>query len=203
MLKAATPHGLDKVFYLTAKSTGRKMALDAASLIAGSSPAAGLRVLELTARDKACEHRDKACHGDACPLAKGFYDRLPAARSESLGTGCMDAPALRTIAARHQVCPYYLAQDLTRWADLLVADYNYYFDSSAMLHAMTLANEWTVGVLADEAHNLVERGRAMYSAELGQASLRAVRSEGGRSLGSRTKRIPLPPPPAAAFSSSG
>jgi Rad3-related DNA helicase len=176
MLKAAKPHGLDKVFYLTAKSTGRRLALDAAALIGNGAPALRLRVLELTARDKACEHRDKACHGDSCPLARGFYDRLPAARHESLASGVMDGAALRSVALRHQVCPYYLAQELARWADLVVGDYNYWFDGSAMLHAMTVGNEWRVGVLADEAHNLVERARAMYSAALSQASLRAVRS---------------------------
>ncbi|HEY0826230.1 MAG TPA: ATP-dependent DNA helicase [Ramlibacter sp.] len=176
MLKAATPHALDKVFYLTAKSTGRRLALDAAALLARRPPALPLRVLELTARDKACEHRDRACHGDSCPLARGFYDRLPAARSDSLAAGFMDAPAVRAVALAHQVCPYYLAQELARWSDLVVGDYNYWFDTSAMLHAMTLGNEWRVGVLADEAHNLVERARAMYSADLEQAGLRAVRA---------------------------
>ncbi|MBA3773546.1 MAG: ATP-dependent DNA helicase [Ramlibacter sp.] len=175
MLKAAAPHGLDKIFYLTAKSTGRRLALDAAALIADGAPALPLRVLELTARDKACEHPDKACHGDACPLAKGFYDRLPAARLDSLGSGSMDLASVRSVALRHQVCPYYLGQELSRWADLIVGDYNYYFDTSAMLHAMTQGNEWRVGVLADEAHNLVERARAMYSAGISQSSLRAVR----------------------------
>ena len=177
MLKAAKPHGLDKAFYLTAKSTGRRLALDAAALMRDSAPALPLRVVELTARDKACEHRDKACHGDSCPLAKGFYDRLPAARAEALASGFMDGPALRGVALKHQVCPYYLGQEATRWADLVVGDYNYWFDGSAMLHAMTTANEWRVGVLADEAHNLVERARAMYSGSLSQASLRAVRTK--------------------------
>ncbi|HSV83868.1 MAG TPA: ATP-dependent DNA helicase [Ramlibacter sp.] len=176
MLKAVAPHGLDKVFYLTAKSTGRQLALDAGTMIARSAPALRLRVVELTARDKACEHRDKACHGDSCPLARGFYDRLPAARAEGLAAGFMDGAALRGVALRHQVCPYYLAQEVCRWADLVVGDYNYYFDGSAMLHAMTVGNELRVGVLADEAHNLVERARAMYSASLSQASLRAVRA---------------------------
>jgi DNA excision repair protein ERCC-2 len=176
MLKAATPHSLDKIFYLTAKSTGRRLALDATTLIRNSAPALPLRVLELTARDKACEHPDKACHGDSCPLAKGFYDRLPAARDDSLALGLMDGASLRSVALRHEVCPYYLAQELSRWSDLIVGDYNYYFDGSAMLHAMTLANEWRVGVLADEAHNLVDRARAMYTATISQISLRAARA---------------------------
>jgi len=175
MLKAVAPHGLDKVFYLTAKSTGRQLALDAGARLAAGAPASRLRIVELTARDKACEHRDKACHGESCPLARGFYDRLPAARAQALAAGFLDAAALRAVASRHAVCPYYLAQEAARWADLVVGDYNYFFDGSAMLHAMTLAHEWRVGVLADEAHNLVERARAMYSASLDQAALRALR----------------------------
>ena len=176
MLKAAKPQALDKVFYLTAKSTGRRLGLDAAAAISRSAPAAGLRVLELTARDKLCEHRDKACHGDSCPLAKGFYDRLPAARAAALEAGLLDGAALRGVALQHAVCPYYLGQELARWSDLVVGDYNYWFDGSAMLHAMTVGSDWRVGVLVDEAHNLVERARAMYSASLGQASLRALRT---------------------------
>lgn len=175
LLKAVPGQGIDKVFYLTAKSTGRQLALDACAQLRRGDPALPLRVLELTARDKACEHRDKACHGDACPLARGFYDRLPAARDDALRAAAMDAPALRTVALRHQVCPYYLAQELSRWSDLVVGDYNYWFDGSAMLYAATLAHQWRVGVLADEAHNLVERARAMYSAGLAQSTLRNVR----------------------------
>ncbi len=175
MLKAMKPQQLDKVFYLTAKSTGRRMALDAAALIARSAAALDLRVLELVARDKACEHRDKACHGDSCPLAKGFYDRLPAARLACIESGMTDSTAVREVALNHQVCPYYLGQELVRWADFLIGDFNYYFDSTAMLHGMTVGSDWRVGVLADEAHNLVERARSMYSGSLGQASLRGVR----------------------------
>ena len=176
MLKAAKPHGLDKIYYLTAKSTGRRLALDAAAQITASAPALPLRVLELTARDKACEHPDKACHGESCPLARGFYDRLPAARQESVQAARADAESLRAIARKHQVCPYFLAQELVRWADVVVGDYNYWFDGSAMLYASTLANDWRVGVLADEAHNLVERARSMYSATLHQSALRNART---------------------------
>ena len=167
------------MFFLAAKTPGRRLALDAFALIVHSAPALRLRVLELVARDKACEHLDKACHGESCILAKGFYDRLPAARSAALAqpmaTGLLDKDALRTVALAHAVCPYYLSQDLVRWADVVVGDYNYYFDTSALLHALTLVNQWRVGLLIDEAHNLVDRARKMYTAELDQADLAAVR----------------------------
>jgi len=73
---------------------------------------------------------------------------------------------LRELALAHQVCPYYLSQELVRWVDVVVGDYNYFFDVSALLHGLTQANQWRVALLVDEAHNLVERGRKMYSAEL-------------------------------------
>jgi DNA excision repair protein ERCC-2 len=80
------------------------------------------------------------------------------------------------VALKHGVCPYYLGQEASRWSDLVVGDYNYYFDGSAMLHALTLVGELKVGVLVDEAHNLVERARSMYSADLSQAAVRSART---------------------------
>jgi DNA excision repair protein ERCC-2 len=181
LLKACPSQGIDKVFYLAAKTPGRRLALDAAALVSPQSgfgagvKSAPIRVLELVARDKACEHPDKACHGASCPLAKGFYDRLPAARDAAVESGGMlDQASLRAVALAHQVCPYYLSQDLVRWSDVVVADYNYYFDLHAMLYALTVQNEWRVGVLVDEAHNLIERGRKMYTATLDHVAFRVA-----------------------------
>jgi hypothetical protein len=85
------------VFFLTAKTPGRKLALDAAQVILDSADAPPLRVLEMVARDKACEHPDKACHGESCPLAQGFYDRLPAARQAASGLNLLNQGALRRL----------------------------------------------------------------------------------------------------------
>lgn len=193
LLKAAPRQKLDKVFFLAAKTSGRRLALDALALLKNSAPALPLRVVELVARDKACEHTDKACHGDSCPLAKGFYDRLPAARSAALSAtrapGLLDKEALRSVALAHDVCPYYLSQDLVRWSDVVVGDYNYYFDVSALLHGLTVGNQWRVSVLVDEAHNLVDRARKMYSAGLDQADLALVRQSAGPALRKSLDRL--------------
>ncbi|MDP3138484.1 MAG: helicase C-terminal domain-containing protein [Burkholderiaceae bacterium] len=189
-LKACAAQGLDKVFFLAARTPGRQIALDAAALIGRAAPLLPLRVLELVARDKACEHPDKACHGESCPLARGFYDRLPAARSAAVGlarsaaptTPLLDRAGVRAIAAQHAVCPYYLAQDLARWVDLVVGDYNYYFDTSAMLYSLTMTQQWKVAVLVDEAHNMVERARSMYSASLSLSQLHGARAAAPRAL---------------------
>jgi DNA excision repair protein ERCC-2 len=173
-LKAMPAAGLDRLFYLSAKTPGRRLALDALTRIEGSAPRRSLRVLELVARDKACENPDKECFGDSCPLARGFYERLPAARAEAVQHALLDQSSVRDIARAHQICPYYLGQELMRWADIIVGDYNYYFDSSAPLFTLTTSYQWKVCVLVDEAHNLIERARKMYTASLERATLDAV-----------------------------
>jgi DNA excision repair protein ERCC-2 len=182
LLKAMPDQGLDKLFFLTAKGTGHGLALQALATIGrqldGQAPAGRLRVLDVLARDKACEHPDKACHGESCPLARGFFDRLPAARAAAVElAGPWDPPTLRSLALAHGICPYYLAQELVRWSDVVVADYHYFYDGAAMLHALTQAQQWKVAVLVDEAHNLVERARRMYTAELSPFSLAGARGQ--------------------------
>lgn len=181
-LKAVPGQRLDKVFFLAAKTSGREVAMNAVQRLHSHAPLLPLRTLELVAREKACLHPDKACHGDSCPLAQGFYDKLPAAREAALapaagpGTAVLlDQARVRSMAEAHGLCPYYLSQELARWADVVVGDYNYYFDQHALLHSLMLANEWRVALLVDEAHNLVERGRRMYSAELPAARLAEAR----------------------------
>lgn len=179
LLKACPEQALDKIFFLSAKGSGRALALDAVDALRRATPALPLRVIELVARDKACEHPDKSCHGDSCPLAKGFYDRLPTARAAAVveaANGPLAQQRLRAVAAAHAVCPYYLSQEMVRWSDLVVGDYNYFFDTTALLHGLTLANQWRIAVLVDEAHNLVERARSMYSAALDSVLFRQARA---------------------------
>jgi Rad3-related DNA helicase len=188
-LKAFPAKGLDRLFFLTAKTTGRRLGLEALHTLREQGGAQPLRVLELVARDKACEHRDKACHGESCPLAKGFYDRLPAARKAALERQWLDHAAVRDVALAHGICPYYLGMELARWTDVVVGDYNYYFDMSALLYSLTLLNEWRVTVLVDEAHNLIERGRKMYTAELEQAGFNALRQNAPKALKAPLDRV--------------
>jgi Rad3-related DNA helicase len=175
VLKAAPGQALDKVFFLAAKTPGRQLALDAVATLknGGTLP---LRTLELSARDKACEHPDLACHGDSCPLAQGFYDRLPAAGAAAAGAPQRDRATQREIGHAHAVFPNYQGSEMVGWSDVVIGDYNYWFDSGAMLYALALERGWKVSVLADEAHNLVSRARSMYTTELARADLRAART---------------------------
>ena len=163
LLKARAARKIDRIFFLTAKTSGRAVAIDALRVLGKGAP---VRVLELTARDKVCEYPDRACNGDSCPLAKGFYDRLPAAREDAARAPRLDRQSLRHIALAHTVCPYFLAQEMAHWCDVIVGDYNYYFDGSAFLYATMKDADWRAAVLVDEAHNLLERARGMYTAQL-------------------------------------
>ncbi|KVO08018.1 ATP-dependent DNA helicase [Burkholderia ubonensis] len=189
LLKACGEDQLDRVFFLTAKTPGRALALDAATTLGAGTPELPLRVLELVARDKACEHPDNACHGESCPLARGFYDRLAAARDAAIGNGLLDRETVRAAALAHDVCPYYLAQELARWSDMVVGDYNYYYDGSAMLHVLAQQNQWRIGVLVDEAHNLLDRARKMYSGSLDPFAFAAARDAAPAALRKAFERL--------------
>ena len=189
MLKASAELHLDKIFFLAAKTSGRQLALDAVQTLQQQLPNTTLRTLELVAKTKACEFPENACHGESCPLAKGFYDRLPAARIATLQVPILDQESLRSVAIEHQVCPYYLSTEMVKWTDVIVGDYNYYFDLNAMLYALTINNDWKIGVLVDEAHNMVARTRAMYSAELSHRNLKGIRKHAPSSLKKSLDRL--------------
>lgn len=188
-LKAFPEQQLDRLFFLTAKTPGRQLALDALASLRVQQPDLPLRVLEHVARDKACEYPDRACHGESCPLARGFYDRLPAARQAASERRWLTRQAVREIALAHGICPYYLSQELCRWTDIVVADYNYYFDMTALLYSLTVVNDWRVTLLVDEAHNLIDRARGMYTAELDQGNFNALRKTAPSALKTPLDRV--------------
>ena len=176
-LRAMPERGIDKIFYLTAKTPGRQVALEGLQKVTASRDSFPLRVVELVAKVKSCEHKDLVCHGQSCPLASGFYDRLPAARRTAAKTLWLGQAELREVALAHTICPYYLGHEMVRWADVVVGDYNYYFDRNAMLYALAQEGNWRVSVLIDEAHNLYSRACSMFSETLTQAQAIGLRSQ--------------------------
>ncbi|MEX2474544.1 helicase C-terminal domain-containing protein [Marinobacter sp.] len=184
-LKAMPAAGQDRLYYLTCRNTARQIAMDGVAhlRLAQGLPTWPLRTLELVSKDDACEHPDKACHGDSCPLAQGFFDRLPDARAEAAQTeGVLDQQSLAKIAAGHDICPYFLAQEMARWCDLVIGDVSRLFDQSALLHGLIRQNNWKASVLVDEAHNLVDRGRGMYSVRLDQQRLLTIKKAAPKPL---------------------
>jgi DNA excision repair protein ERCC-2 len=189
LLRAMPTQQLDKIGYMTCKGTGRIAALEALQALRGVSATKSLRVLTLVAKEQACEHPDKACHGDACPLAHGFYDRLPAARAEAVQQGWLDAAAQRRVALQHGICPYYLGQELLRWADVVVGDVHHAFDPHGQLYGLSQSQGWKLALLVDEAHNLVDRARDMYSTQLSLARVREAVAAAPKALQPPLRRL--------------
>lgn len=155
----------DKIFYLTARTTTRRAAVDAVNRMSGLAP--NFKTVVLTAKDKICPNPDCACNPDECELARGYYDRLndvlfALLQSESL----IDRDTLERHAAKHKLCPFEFGLDVSEWADLIICDYNYVFDPSVYLRRFFSGGPTQCVLLVDEAHNLVDRSREMYSAQL-------------------------------------
>ena len=187
-LKAMIRGNIDQIYYLTAKSTGKQLALAALNLLARGNNIP-LRTVELTAQEKAFLEPDKECRGDSCPYANEFYSKLDKVRQAAYQIPILDKSALEKLACEYQVCPFYLSMEMCKWADVVVADVNYYFDGSPLLLNMVKEESISVYLLIDECHNLIERGRMMYSASLGLDVIRAAKKEAPAVLKKPLERI--------------
>lgn len=166
-LKAVGEGLSDKIFYLTARTITRTVAADALDILRGQQ--IRLKSMILTAKEKLCVCEEVACDPDHCPYAKGHFDRINDA-VYNLWTNGPDSYTRDVIldqAHKYQVCPFELNLDLSLWMDVVICDYNYVFDPNVYLKRFfgeSVKGEYLF--LVDEAHNLVERGRDMYSASL-------------------------------------
>ena len=154
----------NKIFYLTAKTITRTVAKDTFSILKEQGLQA--KVLELTAKEKMCVCDEADCNPISCPRAKGHFDRINDAVYDLLNSDReLDRETILQQAERFQVCPFELSLDTALWSDVIICDYNYVFDPNIYLKrffAEEIKGEYYF--LVDEAHNLVERGREMYSA---------------------------------------
>lgn len=156
----------EKIFYLTAKTITRTVAEEAFRILRGK----GLKykVLTLTAKEKLCICPEPDCNPEKCPRAKGHFDRINEAVFEILTSDKdFDRDTLQAHAEKWNVCPFEMSLDLSLWVDAIICDYNYVFDPTVKLQRFFgdgVKGEYIF--LVDEAHNLVERGRQMYSAAI-------------------------------------
>jgi DNA excision repair protein ERCC-2 len=173
-LKALATGKHDKIAFLTSKSVGRRAAQTALADFAESGYHG--TALSLTAKDKICFSPGRACHGDDCPFARNYYDKLPEALYAALEQGALHREDVESIARRFEVCPYELSLDLLPWVDIVIADLHYVYSLTATVgnQQETDGKRWTV--LLDEAHNLPGRARGMYSAELAKADVLQAKS---------------------------
>lgn len=165
----------EKIFYLTAKTITRTVAEQAFDTLRET----GLRykAITLTAKEKICFCETPECNPEACPYAKGHYDRVNDAVFDLLKREeKMTREVLEIQAEKFCVCPFEMSLDVALWVDAVICDYNYVFDPNA--HLKRFFSEGGNGeylFLIDEAHNLVERGREMYSASIYKEDLLLIR----------------------------
>ena len=164
-MKAMSKGMGEKMFYLTAKTIARTVADDTIEQLRNQ----GLRFksIILTAKEKICFQEKMECVPQKCPYAKGHYDRINDAIYDLITQeDHFSREIIEKYAMKHQVCPFEMALDVSLFSDAIICDYNYLFDPHVYLKRFFEGGGGDYLFLIDEAHNLLERGREMYSAEL-------------------------------------
>ncbi len=154
-----------KIYYLTAKSSTKTIAFNTVKMMVNKG--LSLRTTVITAKDKICFMDETNCDPEYCPYARGYYDRLNAPLKDSIKNNCLfDREYIEEIAKKHDLCPFEFSLDLGYMSDAVICDYNYYFDPRVALQRDDVFKNSNDILLIDEAHNLEDRTRDMYSPEL-------------------------------------
>jgi DNA excision repair protein ERCC-2 len=163
-VKALAEKLSQKIFYLTARTTGRIVAQKALDELR----AKGLRLksVTLTAKDKICFCPDSACNPEECEYARGHFDRINDAVKAIFARDAFTREQIVETARIYRVCPFEFSLELSHWADCIICDYNYVFDPRVYLRRFFQEENDDYIFLIDEAHNLVDRSREMFSAEI-------------------------------------
>ena len=165
----------EKIFYLTAKTVTATVAMETFAVFREHGYRG--KVVQITAKEKLCKCETPECNPDACPYAKGHFDRVNDAVYELLQReDCFSRDVLLEQADKYMVCPFELCLDISSWSDVILGDYNYVFDPTVYLKRFFAeGNRGDYLFLVDEAHNLVERGRQMYSERIVKEDVLAVK----------------------------
>ncbi|AJS60474.1 helicase C-terminal domain-containing protein [Paenibacillus sp. IHBB 10380] len=159
---------LQQIFYLTARTTTRTAAEQAFARM--ESKGLHIQTVTLTAKEKVCFQEEISCRKEDCPFADGYYDRINGAILDMLSQETlMDRSVIEQYARKHNVCPFEFSLDAAYAADVMICDYNYVYDPRVSLKRLFEEQKRQTVLLIDEAHNLVDRGREMFSAVIGKA----------------------------------
>ena len=151
-----------KVFYLTAKSSTKSIAFNTVKIM--HEKGLKLRTIIITAKEKICFMEETKCEPEYCPYAKGYYDKLNIPLRETIKNDCLyTREFIEELGRKHELCPFELSLDLAYMSDIVICDYNYYFDPRVALQREDVFNKDKDILLIDEAHNLEDRTRNMYS----------------------------------------
>lgn len=164
-LKLMGEGSVEKIYYLTARSSAKEVAFDTMRTITEK----GLRVKSvlITAKEKICFMDECQCHKDYCPYAENYFDKINGAVYDAIQKyDLFSREIIENIAKKHQVCPFELTLEISLYSDVTICDYNYFYDPRVALRRGFGEESVKTVVLVDEAHNLPDRAREMYSADL-------------------------------------
>ncbi len=166
--------GKDKLFYCTAKGSGKNAPLQAIKILEKN----GLKIktINITAKNKICNSKFKNCKPDECPFAVGYFDRIRNAIEYIFSNwNTFDEQIISVVANKFKICAFEFSLDLSYYCDIVLADYNYVFDPRVRLIRYFENTAYHPKVLVDEAHNLISRSKDMYSSSISEEDIRVLR----------------------------
>ena len=168
-----------KIFYVTAKTIGKKIAVDTLSLLKDKGLTS--KVIEITSKDTTCFLEKRKCDPEFCPFAKGFFDRLKDATLDIFqNEQIMHREVVERYAKKHVICPFEFSLYVSMFVDVIIADYNYVFDPRIHLIRYFDGSIYRPIVLVDEAHNMIQRSREMYSSTLVRSDFITLRKHASK-----------------------
>ncbi|MCC3867408.1 ATP-dependent DNA helicase [Terrisporobacter mayombei] len=183
-IKAMGEEKTSKIFYLTAKTITREVVNETIRLMKKQN--LNLRSVTITAKEKICKMEEVNCNPDYCPYANGYYDKINNALKQILSKyNDFSRKNIDEISEAYKLCPFELCLDLTMFSDVIICDYNYIFDPRVYLKRYFDVKKTDFIFLVDEAHNLLDRSRNMYSAEINQQIFIKMK----KIIGKKDKRI--------------
>ena len=164
-VKALGAKETNKIFYITAKTTTREIANNTLRIM--REKGLNLRSVNITAKEKCCKMEEKKCIPEYCPYANGYFDRVNIALKEALKhKEEYDLEYINKLSEEYNICPFEFSLELSNFCDVVICDYNYIFDPQASLKGILEGKAKDYTILIDEAHNLLDRGRSMYSSKI-------------------------------------
>ena len=183
-IKAIGEDKTSKIFYLTAKTITREVAQNTISLMRKKD--LNLKAVTITAKEKICKMDEANCNPEYCPYANGYFDRINNSLKDILAKyNDYSKDNIEKISEEYMLCPFELSLDLTNLSDVIICDYNYVFDPRVYLKRFFDTKTTDYTFLIDEAHNLVDRAREMYSATLNEEKFVKVK----KLISKKDKRI--------------
>jgi len=185
-LKSMSGKNIHSLFFLTMKTTGQVAAIEALEQL---DPKHELSIVSLAAKNRMCLSSDSPCDGEFCPYAKDYFNKRNKVKHKLFNKTAWTADTLTQLAEENMICPYYLSQDWAIWADVIIGDINYIYDTTAVQPYLLKEIDNQATILIDESHNLIDRGRMIFSTRFYGSELQELIHQCPKAIQKRLRRI--------------